>query len=71
MENARKDRDIKPVTTKERSYYLVKEPKYHIPKCFSENLLTTEIKKTEVVMNKTIHLGLSILEISKITMYDF
>ena len=45
MENVRKDRDIKPVTTKERSYYLVKKPKYHIPKCFSENLLTTEIKK--------------------------
>ena len=38
---------------------------------FSENLLAIEMKKTKVKMNKPIYLGLSILEISKILMYEF
>ena len=37
----------------------------------TETLLTIEIKKTEMLMNKPIYLGLSILEFSKIVMYDF
>ena len=28
-------------------------------------------KKTEIFMNKPVHLGLSILELSKILMYEF
>ena len=28
-------------------------------------------KKTEILMNKPVHLGLSILELSKILMYEF
>ena len=37
----------------------------------SENLSITEMKKVKVKMNKPICLGLSILEISKIIMYEF
>ena len=40
-------------------------------KPFSENLLIIEMKKVKVKMNKPIYLGLSILEISKIIMYEF
>ena len=29
------------------------------------------MKKTEILMNKPVHLGLSILELSKILMYDY
>ena len=29
------------------------------------------MKKTEILMNKTVYLGLSILELSKILMYEF
>ena len=29
------------------------------------------MKKTEILMNKPFYLGLSILELSKISMYDF
>ena len=39
MENVRKHRDIKPVTTNKRRNYLVLEPNYHTTKWFSENLL--------------------------------
>ena len=65
MENLRKHRDIKPVTTNKRRRYLVSGPNYYTKKCFLKNLLAIEIKKIKVKMNKLIYLGLSILEISK------
>ena len=71
MENLRKHRDIKLVTTDKRRNTLVSEPNYHTTKWFSEDLLTTEMKKTKVKMNKPIYLGLSILDISKTLMYEF
>ena len=40
MENVRKHRDIKLVTTNEKRNKLVSEPKYHTTKYFSENLYT-------------------------------
>ena len=71
MENVRKHRDIKLVTTDKRRNQLVSEPNYHTTKCFSESLLAIEMKKTKVKMNKPVYLGLSILEISKTLMYEF
>ena len=71
MENVRKHRDIKLVTTDERRNRLVSEPDYHITKWFSENLLAIEMRKTKAKMNQPIYLGLSILEISKRLMYEF
>ena len=44
MENVRKHRDIKLVTTEEKRSKLVSEPNYHTTKYFSENLLAIEIK---------------------------
>ena len=45
MENVRKDKDIKLVTTERRRNYLVSEPNYHTTKLFTENLLVIEMKK--------------------------
>ena len=42
MENVRKHRDIKLVTTDKRRNKLVSEPNYHTAKWFSENLLAME-----------------------------
>ena len=42
-ENVRKHRDIKLVTTIERRDKLASRPNYHATKCFSENILTTEL----------------------------
>ena len=50
MENVRKHRDIKLVTTDEKRHKLVSEPNYHTTKRFSENLLAIEMKKTKVKM---------------------
>ena len=71
MENIRKHRDIKLVTTDKKRIKLVSEPNHHTMNYISEDLSVTEMNKTRVKMNKTIYLGLSILVISKILMYEF
>ena len=71
MENIRKHRDIKLVTTDKKRSKLVSEPNYHTINLISEDLSIIEMKKTKVKINKPIYLGLSILEISKILMHEF
>ena len=72
MENVRKQRDVKLVTTERKRNYLVSEPNYQTYQKFStENLLVTEMGKTQILMNKPVYLGLSILDLSKTVMYRF
>ena len=71
MQNIRKHRDIKLVTTNKRRSKLVSEPNYHTINYISEDLSIIEMNKTKARMNKPIYLGLSILEISKMLMYEF
>ena len=71
MENIRKHRDIKLVTTDKKRSKLVSEPNYHTMYYISEDLSIIEMNKTKVKMNKPIYLGLSILEISRLLMYEF
>ena len=59
MENVRKHRDIKLVTTDKRRNQLVSEPNYHTTKYFSENLIAIEMKKRKVKMNKLIYFGMT------------
>ena len=70
MENIRKHRNIKLVTTT-RKKKLVSEPNYHKINYISEDLSIIEMNKTKVKMKKPIYLGLSILDICKILMYEF
>ena len=67
MGNVRKNRDIKLVTTKIRRNYLVSEPNYVL----KENFLAIEMRKTQILTNKSVHLGLSISDLSKNIMYEF
>ena len=46
LENMRRHRDIKLVTTEKRRNYLVSEPNYHTTKFFTENLLAIDLKKS-------------------------
>ena len=47
IENLRKHRDVKLVTTDEKRSKLVQEPNYHTTKRFSENVSATEMKKNK------------------------
>ena len=53
MENVRKHRDIKLVTTERRRNYLVSEPNYHTTKFFTKNLLLIEMKKNPIKTRDT------------------
>ena len=66
----RKHKDIKLVIKEERKIYLVSEPNYHII-FFSENLLVIEIRKTKILINEPVYLGLSLLQLSKRVMHEF
>ena len=69
MENVRKHRNIKLVATDRRRNYLVSEPNYHTKNFFIENLLAIEMRKIQILMNKPVCLGLSILDLSKTVMH--
>ena len=71
MENVRKHRDIKLVKSDKKRNKLVSEPNFHTMKLIDNDLAIIEMRKIKVKMNKPIYLGLSILDISKITMYEF
>ena len=71
LENVRKHKDIKLVTNAVKRKKLVSEPNYHTTKWFSENLLAIEMKKTLIKANGPIYLGLAILALSKIKMYEY
>ena len=65
IENVRNHRDIELVITERRRNHLMSKPNYHTTKFLTENVL----EKTQILMNKPVYLGLSILELSTILMY--
>ena len=71
MEYVRKHRNIKLLTAERKRNYLVSDSNYHTTKFFTENLLAIEMRKTQILMNKPVYLGLSIPELSKTIMYEF
>ena len=71
MENVRNYRDIKLVAFDKRRKRLVSDPNYHSQKISSDHLMAIEMKKTKVKMTKPLYLGMTILDISKILMYEF
>ena len=71
MENVRKHRDIKLVTSEKIRKRLVSEPNYHSCKKCSNHLMAIEMKKKRIKMSKPLYLGVSILDISKRLMYKF
>ena len=54
MENVRKHRAIKLVTTEKRRNYLVFKSNYHTTKLFTEHLLAIEMKNTQTLINKSV-----------------
>ena len=71
MENVRKHRDIKLVTTDEKRRKLVSEPNSSYDELHFRRFINNRNEENKVKMNKLIYLGLSVLEISKLLMYEF
>ena len=71
MENVRKHRNIKLVTSRESYLKTVMKPNFKSGVLFGEILMGCEMGKIKVVMNKLVYLGQVILDVSKIIMYEF
>ena len=71
MENIRKHRNIKLIASLEAYLKVVMKPNFKSGVRFDENLKGCEMGKTKVVMNKPVYLGQTILDLSKIVMYEF
>ena len=71
MENIRKHRNIKLVTTEEKYLKTVMKPNFKSGVLFGENFMGCEMGKIKVVMKKPVYLDQSILDLSKIIMYEF
>ena len=71
MENIRNRVNVKLVDSGEQLKKLASKPNYNSCKIFNENLVSVHMKKTSLTMNKPVYLGMSILELSKIIMFDF
>ena len=71
MENIRKHKNIKLVTTEEKYLCTVMKPNFKPGVLFGENLMGCEMGKIKAVMNKPVYLGQAILDLSKIVMYEF
>ena len=54
IENVGKNRNIKLVITERGSNYLMSEPNYHTTMFLTENLLAIQMRKTQILMNKSV-----------------
>ena len=61
----------KTMQTERRGSYVVSEPNYHSTQFYTENLLAIKMKKIVILINEQAYLGLSILALSKLLMYEF
>lgn len=74
MENVRSRVDIQLKTEWEGragARKLIAKPNFKRCTIFDENLVAIELKRTNIVMDKPIAVGMAILDISKVVMYDF
>ena len=71
MENIRKHRNIKLITSREAYLKTVMKPNFKSGVRFGSNLMGCEMGKIKVVMNKPVYLGQAISHFSKIVMYEF
>ena len=61
----------RPDTVERKRNYLLSKPYYNNTKSFTENLFAIEIEKTQILLNKSIYIRLSKLELSTIVMQEF
>ena len=71
MENLRKQVDVRLVTKEKKLDKLTSKPTFVSSKIFNENLMAVHKVKETLTLNRLTYLGMCILDLSKMPMYDF
>ena len=71
MENVRQRQDIRLVTDPVQGLKLASRPTFQSFKIVNENLTVVKLMKTHIIMNKPTYIGMCVLDLSKLLMYDF
>lgn len=71
MENIRNRLNFNLVHTKKRLQKLVSKPSFESFTIFNKDLVGVKNKKVKLLLNKPIYTGMSILDLSKLFMYEF
>ena len=71
MENIRRHRDIRLVNNKQDYLKQVMKPNFKGGTLMGEDLISCEMGKVKIKMNKHVYLGQAILDLSKTIMYEF
>ena len=71
MENIRNRVVVKLVKNREKAEKLSAKPNFKHCNIFCEELVAIHMKKTKLVFNKPVYLGMCILHLSKTLMYEF
>ena len=71
MENIRNRVDIHLVTDEKQASKFISKPNYQHQMIFCDNLAAIHMKKTHLVFNKPVYLGMCILDLSKTLMFEF
>ena len=71
MENLRKRVNVKLVNDKAKLSKLTASPSFNYFRIFSEDLAAVNMRKTKLYLNRPIYVGFTILDLSKVLMYDF
>ena len=71
MENIRKRVDVRLVTDEKKLVKMAAKPTYVSSKIFNKNLVAVHKIKETLTLNRPAYVGMCILDLSKILMYDF
>ena len=71
IENLHNRVDVRLVTNEKKLDKLTSKPTYVISKIFNENLMAVHKVKETLTLNRPAYVGMCILDLSKMLMYDF
>ena len=71
MENVRQRQDIRLVTDPVKGLKLASRPTFQSFKIVNENLTVVKLMKNHIIMNEPTYIGMCVLDLSKLLMYDF
>src|SRR6218665_52451 len=71
MQKQRKHLNVHIVTSEQRAKRLIARPTLQSFKIINEDVAIVKLMKSSVLLNKPIYIGMYILDLSKLVMYDF